>query len=85
MTYSYQFYDKGVSVTVYTGDGAGVTQYFACDPTAIGSLTAQMQKFYDSQQKSATWLAIINPARVESLHVGRKGKERGEHTAKPSH
>lgn len=78
VTYSYQFYDKGVSVTVYTGDGAGVTQYFSCDPTAIGSLTAQMQKFYDSQQKSATWLAIINPARVESLHVGRKGKEPGE-------
>ena len=26
VTYSYQFYDKGVSVTVYTGDGAGVTQ-----------------------------------------------------------
>lgn len=78
VTYSYQFYDKGVSVTAYTGDGAGVTQYFSCDPTAIGSLTAQMQKFYDSQQKSATWLAIINPARVESLHVGRKGKEPGE-------
>ena len=78
VTYSYQFYDKGVSVTAYTGDGAGVTQYFTCDPTAIGSLTAQMQKFYDSQQKSATWLAIINPARVESLHVGRKGKEPGE-------
>ena len=78
VTYSYQFYDKGVGVTAYTGDGAGVTQYFSCDPTAIGSLTAQMQKFYDSQQKSATWLAIINPARVESLHVGRKGKERGE-------
>lgn len=78
VTYSYQFYDKGVAVTAYTGDGAGVTQYFACDPTAIGSLTAQMQKFYDSQQKSATWLAIINPARVESLHVGRKGKEPGE-------
>ena len=55
-----------------------MTQYFSCDPTAIGSLTAQMQKFYDSQQKSATWLAIINPARVESLHVGRKGKEPGE-------
>lgn len=72
VTYSYQFYDKGVSVTAYTGDGAGVTQYFACDPTAIGSLTAQMQKFYDSQQKSATWLAIINPARVESLSVTRK-------------
>lgn len=78
VTYSYQFYDKGVGVTAYTGDGAGVTQYFSCDPTAIGSLTAQMQKFYDSQQKSATWLAIINPARVESLHVGRKGKEPGE-------
>lgn len=78
VTYSYQFYDKGVGVTAYTGDGAGVTQYFFCDPTAIGSLTAQMQKFYDSQQKSATWLAIINPARVESLHVGRKGKEPGE-------
>lgn len=78
VTYSYQFYDKGVAVTAYTGDGAGVTQYFSCDPTAIGSLTAQMQKFYDSQQKSATWLAIINPARVESLHVGRKGKEPGE-------
>ena len=78
VTYSYQFYDKGVAVTAYTGDGAGVTQYFTCDPTAIGSLTAQMQKFYDSQQKSATWLAIINPARVESLHVGRKGKEPGE-------
>lgn len=78
VTYSYQFYDKGVGVTAYTGDGAGVTQYFTCDPTAIGSLTAQMQKFYDSQQKSATWLAIINPARVESLHVGRKGKEPGE-------
>ena len=78
VTYSYQFYDKGVGVTAYTGDGAGVTQYFACDSTAIGSLTAQMQKFYDSQQKSATWLAIINPARVESLHVGRKGKEPGE-------
>ena len=78
VTYSYQFYDKGVGVTSYTGDGAGVTQYFSCDPTAIGSLTAQMQKFYDSQQKSATWLAIINPARVESLHVGRKGKEPGE-------
>ena len=78
VTYSYQFYDKGVGVTAYTGDGAGVTRYFACDPTAIGSLTAQMQKFYDSQQKSATWLAIINPARVESLHVGRKGKEPGE-------
>lgn len=78
VTYSYQFYDKGVSVTAYTGDGAGVTQYFACDSTAIVSLTAQMQKFYDSQQKSATWLAIINPARVESLHVGRKGKEPGE-------
>ena len=77
VTYSYQFYDKGVGVTAYTGDGAGVTQYFSCDPTAIGSLTAQMQKFYDSQQKSATWLAIINPARVESLHVGRKGKEPG--------
>ena len=72
VTYSYQFYEKGVSVTAYTGDGAGVTQYFACDPTAIGSLTAQMQKFYDSQQKSATWLAIINPARVESLSVTRK-------------
>lgn len=72
VTYSYQFYDKGVGVTAYTGDGAGVTQYFACDPTAIGSLTAQMQKFYDSQQKSATWLAIINPARVESLSVTRK-------------
>lgn len=72
VTYSYQFYDKGVAVTAYTGDGAGVTQYFACDPTAIGSLTAQMQKFYDSQQKSATWLAIINPARVESLSVTRK-------------
>lgn len=72
VTYSYQFYDKGVSVTAYTGDGAGVTQYFTCDPTAIGSLTAQMQKFYDSQQKSATWLAIINPARVESLSVTRK-------------
>ena len=78
VTYSYQFYDKGVAVTAYTGGGAGVTQYFSCDPTAIGSLTAQMQKFYDSQQKSATWLAIINPARVESLHVGRKGKEPGE-------
>ena len=78
VTYSYPFYDKGVGVTAYTGDGAGVTQYFSCDPTAIGSLTAQMQKFYDSQQKSATWLAIINPARVESLHVGRKGKEPGE-------
>ena len=78
VTYSYQFYDKGVGVTAYTCDGAGVTQYFSCDPTAIGSLTAQMQKFYDSQQKSATWLAIINPARVESLHVGRKGKEPGE-------
>lgn len=78
VTYSYQFYDKGVAVTAYTGDGAGVTQYFTCDPTAIGSLTAQMQKFYDSQQKSAIWLAIINPARVESLHVGRKGKEPGE-------
>ena len=78
VTYSYQFHDKGVAVTAYTGDGAGVTQYFSCDPTAIGSLTAQMQKFYDSQQKSATWLAIINPARVESLHVGRKGKEPGE-------
>lgn len=78
VTYSYQFYDKGVGVTAYTGDGAGVTQYFSCDPTAIGSLTAQMQKFYDSRQKSATWLAIINPARVESLHVGRKGKEPGE-------
>lgn len=78
VTYSYQFHDKGVGVTAYTGDGAGVTQYFTCDPTAIGSLTAQMQKFYDSQQKSATWLAIINPARVESLHVGRKGKEPGE-------
>lgn len=78
VTYSYQFYDKGVGVTAYTGDGAGVTQYFACDSTAIVSLTAQMQKFYDSQQKSATWLAIINPARVESLHVGRKGKEPGE-------
>lgn len=78
VTYSYQFYDKGVGVTAYTGDGAGVTQYFSCDPTAIGSLTAQMQKFYDSQQKSATWLAIINSARVESLHVGRKGKEPGE-------
>ena len=78
VTYSYQFYDKDVGVTAYTGDGAGVTQYFSCDPTAIGSLTAQMQKFYDSQQKSATWLAIINPARVESLHVGRKGKEPGE-------
>ena len=78
VTYSYQFYDKGVGVTAYTGDGAGVTQYCSCDPTAIGSLTAQMQKFYDSQQKSATWLAIINPARVESLHVGRKGKEPGE-------
>ena len=78
VTYSYQFYDKGVGVTAYTGDGAGVTEYFSCDPTAIGSLTAQMQKFYDSQQKSATWLAIINPARVESLHVGRKGKEPGE-------
>ena len=78
VTYSYQFYDKGVGVTAYTGDGAGVTQYFSCDTTAIGSLTAQMQKFYDSQQKSATWLAIINPARVESLHVGRKGKEPGE-------
>ena len=78
VTYSYQFYDKGVGVTAYTGDGAGVTQYFSCDPTAIGSLPAQMQKFYDSQQKSATWLAIINPARVESLHVGRKGKEPGE-------
>lgn len=72
VTYSYQFYDKGVGVTAYTGDGAGVTQYFSCDPTAIGSLTAQMQKFYDSQQKSATWLAIINPARVESLSVTRK-------------
>lgn len=72
VTYSYQFYDKGVAVTAYTGDGAGVTQYFTCDPTAIGSLTAQMQKFYDSQQKSATWLAIINPARVESLSVTRK-------------
>lgn len=72
VTYSYQFYDKGVGVTAYTGDGAGVTQYFTCDPTAIGSLTAQMQKFYDSQQKSATWLAIINPARVESLSVTRK-------------
>lgn len=72
VTYSYQFYDKGVAVTAYTGGGAGVTQYFACDPTAIGSLTAQMQKFYDSQQKSATWLAIINPARVESLSVTRK-------------
>lgn len=72
VTYSYQFYDKGVGVTAYTGDGAGVTQYFACDPTAIVSLTAQMQKFYDSQQKSATWLAIINPARVESLSVTRK-------------
>ena len=71
VTYSYQFYDKGVGVTAYTGDGAGVTQYFTCDPTAIGSLTAQMQKFYDSQQKSATWLAIINPARVESLSVTR--------------
>ena len=72
VTYSYQFYDKGVGVTAYTGDGAGVTQYFACDPTAIVSLTAQMQKFYDSQQKSATWLAIINPARVENLSVTRK-------------
>lgn len=72
VTYSYQFYDKGVAVTAYTGDGAGVTQYFTCDPTAIGSLTAQMQKFYDSQQKSATWLAIINPARVESLSVTQK-------------
>ena len=72
VTYSYQFHDKGVGVTAYTGDGAGVTRYFACDPTAIGSLTAQMQKFYDSQQKSATWLAIINPARVESLSVTRK-------------
>lgn len=72
VTYSYQFHDKGVGVTAYTGDGAGVTQYFTCDPTAIGSLTAQMQKFYDSQQKSATWLAIINPARVESLSVTRK-------------
>ena len=72
VTYSYQFYDKGVGVTAYTGDGAGVTQYFSCDPTAIGSLTAQMQKFYDSQQKSATWLAIINSARVESLSVTRK-------------
>ena len=72
-TYSYQFYDKGVSITTYNDDGVGITQYFSCDPEAVGSLTAQMQKCYDmEQQKSATWLAIVNNDRVDSFTVIRR-------------
>lgn len=72
-TYSYQFYDSGVSVTAYNNDGVGVTQYFVCDPDAVGSLTAQMQKCYDMEQKkSATWLAILNNDRVDSFAVTRR-------------
>lgn len=72
-TYSYQFYDKGVSVTAYNDDGVGVTQYFVCDSDAVGSLTAQMQKCYDAEQKkSSTWLAILNNDRVNSFSVTRR-------------
>lgn len=73
VTYSYQLYEKGVSVTRYTDTGAGLSLYFACDPDAVGSLASQMQKLYSaSQTKSATWLAILNLDRVEQFTVTRK-------------
>lgn len=69
-SYSYQLYEKGLSVTKYTLDGANATEYFVCDASAIQKLADQMSKTYNEDSyKTSTWLAIINPARVKSLNV----------------
>lgn len=69
-SYSYQLYEKGLSVTKYTLDGANATEYFVCDASAIQKLADQMSKTYNEDTyKTSTWLAIINPARVKSLNV----------------
>lgn len=69
-SYSYQLYEKGLSVTKYTLDSANATEYFVCDASAIQKLADQMSKTYNEDSyKTSTWLAIINPARVKSLNV----------------
>ena len=43
-SYSYQLYEKGLSVTKYTLDGANATEYFVCDASAIQKLADQFNK-----------------------------------------
>lgn len=69
-TYSYQFYEKYITVTEYTKDGANTPVYFSSDAAARKKLTEAMKKIYkNTEQKSASWLAIINPSRINEILV----------------
>lgn len=76
ITWSYQLYEKGIKVVPYTVTGKGAEEIYLCSNENLWSLKAQMQKTYDATpEKSATWLAIINPDRVTSLTVARSGEQ----------
>ncbi len=75
-TWSYQLYEKGIKVVSYTTNGKGAEEIYLCPNENLWALKAQMQKTYDATpEKSATWLAIINPDRVTSLTVVRSGEQ----------
>ncbi len=75
-TWSYQLYEKGIKVVSYTTNGKGAEEIYLCPNENLWALKAQMQKTYDATpEKSATWLAIINPDRVTSLTVARSGEQ----------
>lgn len=75
-TWSYQLYEKGIKVVPYTVTGKGAEEIYLCPNENLWALKAQMQKTYDAtSEKSATWLAIINPDRVTSLTVARSGEQ----------
>ena len=75
-TWSYQLYEKGIKVVPYTVTGKGAEEIYLCPNENLWALKAQMQKTYDATpEKSATWLAIINPDRVTSLTVARSGEQ----------
>lgn len=75
-TWSYQLYEKGIKVVPYTITGKGAEEIYLCPNENLWALKAQMQKTYDAtSEKSATWLAIINPDRVTSLTVARSGEQ----------
>ena len=75
-TWSYQLYEKGIKVVSYTTNGKGAEEIYLCQNENLWALKAQMQKTYDATpEKSATWLAIINPDRVTSLTVARSGEQ----------